>query len=556
MKLSTWLLLFTLNSWLLSSCANISTPTGGPKDTLPPTLVESNPEMGAVNVNPQSVKLEFSEYIQQRNLQQQLIVSPLTEDFRFKTKLNKETLELVFEKPLEPNTTYTFNFGNAIGDITENNPAENLTLAFSTGPTIDSISLNGTVVNIQTGKGVDKAIVGLYPATDTANILTRKPYYLTRTNEQGQYQFNYLKPGTYKLYAGADANQNLKIESRSEAFGFKANPLDLSSSIDSVQIALVRVNADSLLMNSARASGRYYEITYNKPLFGYTLYPDDQIEALEVPPNNLVNENKTIRFYPQAITGDSIRISVAAKDSLEVIRTDTVYLRFEESERKADAFAMTAKPPAGSTVDENFNLQLFFSKPVKQIKQDSLYIAYDSLRQESINVPEEAWNDKRTELNLSLQVPKPSYPDSVPVRSRISTFSLVVGQQAIISAENDTLDQQELSYTWLDVSQTGSISGSLLTSSSRNLILELIKGDNYAEPVRTSYGTASFSFRKLPPGEYTMRVIRDQNGNYRWDPGNLYGEREPEPIYIVPTPITIKANWEVNDVEIALPEGV
>ena len=56
-----------LGSMIFShSCANTTTPpTGGPKDTIPPTIVEIYPALGQVNVpvHKTKLKLEFDEYV-------------------------------------------------------------------------------------------------------------------------------------------------------------------------------------------------------------------------------------------------------------------------------------------------------------------------------------------------------------------------------------------------------------------------------------------------------------------------------------------------------------
>ena len=64
-----------------SGCANIIPPTGGPKDSLPPVLVNSVPKDSTTNFNAQKIVLTFDEYVElDQNLTEHFIVSPNPEN--------------------------------------------------------------------------------------------------------------------------------------------------------------------------------------------------------------------------------------------------------------------------------------------------------------------------------------------------------------------------------------------------------------------------------------------------------------------------------------------
>ena len=121
--------LFTLALW---SCDNQTQPTGGPKDEDPPKLIASDPVQGAINVSADEVELTFNEFIKTENPKEQLIISPRV-NIEFEIKYRKNKAFITFEEDLPDSTTFTFNFREAIVDITESNPPENLKLAFSSG---------------------------------------------------------------------------------------------------------------------------------------------------------------------------------------------------------------------------------------------------------------------------------------------------------------------------------------------------------------------------------------------------------------------------------------
>src|SRR5688572_27951490 len=98
-----------------SSCAKQTSPTGGPKDTIPPVLVSVIPQREAINFEGQSMELEFSETVITNNPKEQLIITPsIGKEFDVKAKKKKVVIN--FESELADSTTYTFNFRDAVQD--------------------------------------------------------------------------------------------------------------------------------------------------------------------------------------------------------------------------------------------------------------------------------------------------------------------------------------------------------------------------------------------------------------------------------------------------------
>ncbi|TAE13387.1 MAG: hypothetical protein EAY72_08425 [Bacteroidetes bacterium] len=161
---------------LLQSCGNIIPPGGGPRDTLPPVLVQAFPADSSLQFNAKKIKLVFNEYIQVADIQKELLISPnIASTPTIEGKLKEVTIQL--KDSLPPNTTFTLQFGNAIKDVNENNPATNFTYTFSTGKYLDSNSLSGTVLVAETGKP-DTTLVALLHnnLSDTAIIKLRPDY--------------------------------------------------------------------------------------------------------------------------------------------------------------------------------------------------------------------------------------------------------------------------------------------------------------------------------------------------------------------------------------------
>ena len=147
----------------ITGCANIVPPTGGPKDTLPPVLIEADPEMRALNVNVNSNKivLTFDEYIDLKDISKNLIVSPVPKQMP-SGPFPSESHYHYLKDTLQPNTTYALNFGKAVTDVNEGNVLKNFTYVFSTGRYIDSLQYSGRVIMANTGKPDSTLIVMLH----------------------------------------------------------------------------------------------------------------------------------------------------------------------------------------------------------------------------------------------------------------------------------------------------------------------------------------------------------------------------------------------------------
>jgi len=97
---------------LVMSCAKIVTPTGGPKDVTPPEIKSSLPENYSTRFKTNEVKITFDEFIQLKDINKSLIISPpLSEKPIIRVK--GKTLIIRFETELNDSTTCNIYFGEA-----------------------------------------------------------------------------------------------------------------------------------------------------------------------------------------------------------------------------------------------------------------------------------------------------------------------------------------------------------------------------------------------------------------------------------------------------------
>ncbi|HVZ25083.1 MAG TPA: Ig-like domain-containing protein [Sediminibacterium sp.] len=229
----TGTILLLLLLWLagvlsFSSCANIIPPTGGPRDSLPPRLVLSNPHDSALNVKTRNIVLTFDEYINLENINQNLIVSPNPKQFpQVDYKLRNLTIKL--KDSLQPNTTYSFDFGNGVKDVNEGNIARNLQYCFSTGSQLDNFSYSGTVMLAETGKTDSTLLVTLYRNLSDTAVRKLSPLYYTRIDGKGAFHFRHLPAGRYAVYV-IPKNYFKRYEDSTQLFAFRDGPVTVSES--------------------------------------------------------------------------------------------------------------------------------------------------------------------------------------------------------------------------------------------------------------------------------------------------------------------------------------
>lgn len=216
-----------------TGCAQIGAPTGGPRDSIAPVLVSANPELLTTGFSGNKIVLTFNEYVDLKDVQTNLLVSPFPKITpQVDSKLKTVTVKL--KDTLLENTTYAINFGNAIVDNNEGNPFKNFTYVFSTGNTIDSLQVSGNVTIAETGKHDSTIIALLYRNVHDSVVQSRKPDYIARLDSSGNFSFNNLSEGNYKLYALKDGDGSKTYNSKTELFAFADSEIQVNN--DSVAV--------------------------------------------------------------------------------------------------------------------------------------------------------------------------------------------------------------------------------------------------------------------------------------------------------------------------------
>lgn len=200
-------------------CAQIGSPSGGPKDTTAPVLVKSVPSVNTTMFNNDKISLTFDEYIELQDLSNNLMISPFPKNNPV-IQSNLKSINIRFKDSLLPNTTYKIQFGNAIKDVNEGNVLQDFEFVFSTGPRIDSLTLTGKVILAQTGKTDSTLVAMLYKNAVDSSVQTRRPDYITKLKGDGSFTFTQLPGETFSIYALKDGDGNKSYNAETEVFAF------------------------------------------------------------------------------------------------------------------------------------------------------------------------------------------------------------------------------------------------------------------------------------------------------------------------------------------------
>ena len=207
-------------------------PTGGDRDSLPPLLLKSSPPDSSKGFNTKTITFTFDEFIDQpQEIFKNLLVSP-TPSIPPNVESKLRTLIVKIKDTLEPNTTYYYNFGDAIKDVNEGNVLHNFSYIFTTGNTLDTLQLSGKVLLAETG-GVDSTLfVMLYKNGVDSAVIKDHPRYIARVDGKGNFRFLYLPSGTYYIYVMDDK----KFYSEQALFGFSDSAVEIKPNSSPVTI--------------------------------------------------------------------------------------------------------------------------------------------------------------------------------------------------------------------------------------------------------------------------------------------------------------------------------
>lgn len=526
---------------LFASCAKQSSPTGGPRDEKPPSLIESTPKDQSLNTKPSEIKLVFDEFVTLENATKGVVITPRIKKDEVEFTALKNTVTVKLNQDLEDSTTYVFDFQKAVVDLSEKNPAENLKIVFSTGNSIDSLSLSGNInfYYPENKEDFKNVLVGLYPIDDTTDVFTSQPYYLGQVDTLGNFKITNIKNGEYRAYAWRDTNGSLKAESKSEDYDFLLDTLTLNESTQNLQFNLSKADLTPIKVLRSSTFGKNYDVILNRNPVSTKI--QNELIGKEY---FYINSDKRIRIYPNSLKTDSIPFQLSLIDSVGFSKDSLIYAKFQDSDRKPEKLEITAN--SGKSFYQNLEIELKFNKPVLNINTDSLFIQYDTASFIPINKEMLSFADsaKMDLLKVKLFIPDSLSKEIFTIKAADSTFTDIEGQ---VNEKNLSANYRKLKRDGLADEISGKIEGA-----NPPFIIHLLNSkDELIKEIFIDRGN-TYSFKLLEPGTYKLRVIEDLNGNRRWDPSNYTQKKPAERVFYYTgeenkNEIIVRGGWTLED---------
>jgi len=510
------------------SCAKRGSITGGLKDTIAPTLKSSYPENYSTKFTAKKIKLTFDENVKIKDLNKQLIVSPpMKNELLVLPTTPTKVITITINDTLQPNTTYSLNFGQSIADNNEGNPYNQFKYVFSTGDFIDSLALGGRVKDAHEKEVASFVSIMLYEANEKFNdstIYKEAPRYITNTLDSLKtFRLENLKAGKYFLVAMKDNNKNNLFNPKSDRIGFNKQVLTIPN--DTVfELELFKEELPFKAFKPSQASG-------NRFIVGYE---GNAKSKGELPKLTLKNKDEII---PSIVT------KMDKKDSLQVwikpMKVDSLSLHIEKDKyvkdftfkikkQKVDTLSIKPLQPGSLNFRERF--ALVSNTPLVKFDKTKMVL----INKDSVAVPfTTAYDEYLQHLYVDFKIEETQKYNFKMMPGAVTDF---------FEKTNDTLSFKSSTG---NLSDYGNIILTLKNVNRFPVIIELTD-ENGAVIKATEYteGKTQVEFNLLEPSTYGIRAIYDDNKNKEWDTGSYLEKRQAEEVVYFSKLINLHANFD------------
>jgi hypothetical protein len=550
---------------LMSNCAQIEPLQGGPIDSIAPQLVSSTPLHESTGFKGRKIKLIFDKEIEIRDVYNKLIITPklprLESGPSYICKARGNTLDLNLETELEDNTTYTFNFKDAICDTKEGTPAENPTLTFSTGDYVDSLYIAGQVKFLMTDQPVKDGLVAIYKIADadSLHILNTTPDYFTKANENGEFKLEHIKQGTYRICAGYSKENKLILDPSKEPYGFLPSLIDLQESVDDINLYIVEANINDFKIQNKQPQGQYFEINFSKPVNNYTLTLAHQSKRFkDAQLYSHLSENKlTITVYNTLglLEDDRLEAKLTAEDDMENMIAENIIIHFRDRLQEKGPFKYTITPIPGTKVDPAlFKAEIKLTKPIKRIELDKIMLVVGQVDSFKLDADEVTIHPHKDLITIQKAFNptdwlKISEGKDDADNEKSSNITLSISKGAFVSVEKETNEVTESKYLIKHKQECGTIKGRVISHSPGFIIQLLDEEYKVVEEIRNQF---EYEFKDILPGNYKIRVLALQKKDGKWHFGNINIYESPDKVAFYPHALPIVANWEIDYIDIEI----
>lgn len=521
--------------FVLFSCARVGSPVGGAKDTIPPVFTGSNIDTTRTNIGRSigELRLDFDEYVTLKDVSRNLTISPPIKLKKvLPTMLGSKTVLVQWEGDLQENTTYNFNFGNAIADLNEGNVLPYFTFAFSTGPKLDELYITGDIFDGMKPKPTEREllegsknnfVVGLYKAEDSLDF-RKKPYYIAKADEQGYFELNYLSPGQYRLVAFNDENQNSVVDPGKESVGFPDYTIDLDSSISSLPIELFPSSKPVRYVETKAIAGGAELIFEGNPEQIQVTTDNSKLTDFKVLHRKY---SDTARVY---FDGNALGIGISQSENIK--------FKYVAEDKSGDASVfyrqlsdenMTLSNVSGAVIKPSSKMLFESNFPITSLQTQNWKLQQDS----TLSVELTARIVENNPFKFELEAPF----------EQNEKYSLTIPRQSVLSYYTSNEKAYEFNFTVDRKENYGTLVVQLANLPDKPFWIQLL--DEKQLVVTNLKGPDNaFTFENLSPGIYSLRILVDENENGFWDSANLNTLERAERVVVFPKKMEIRPLWE------------
>uniref|UniRef100_UPI0032174262 Ig-like domain-containing protein n=1 Tax=uncultured Draconibacterium sp. TaxID=1573823 RepID=UPI0032174262 len=564
---------------IVSSCANMGMPVGGPKDTIPPVLVGTDPEYKALNFKGKSVKFTFNEYLLPDQISETLVISPPLEK-RPLVKTKSKTLIIQFNEDLKDSATYSMDFKNSIVDNNEKNPLENLRFSFSTGDVYDSLRVAGRVMSAFNLEPIDKGLILLHSNLHDSAVFRVRPDYIAKSDEEGLFMINNIAPGKYHIFALNDLNGDLLYNEGAEEIAFVDSLVVPSVEFHEAPDTITN-DVDSMLV---LGHSHFYPDPFYLRYFMEDIY-EQYLESSERESRNkclfLFNESVKDTFEVKLVNAESEDWQLfeynPKADSIVLWITDTLVSKQDSLYMELSYFQLDS---AGDRYVQKDTMLMTYKDPKVDDKKKKRRKEKEEGAPEPI--PQFNWESNLSSTmelngNIKITAPEPvAYFDSTKIALYLTSDTLKTPLKYTFRKDTSAYRTYIISYDWvaeenycflIDSAACTNIYGVTSMEFSKSfkvreedyygsiifdfsnvkmpMLVQVLKNNDDEDVIRqlpfNTDGELIFSY--LAPEKYKIKVIYDENGNGKWDPGSYQDKYQAEMVTYMSEVIKLRSNW-------------
>ena len=522
-------------SFLITSCASIQSPTGGPKDSIPPMVLKELPKNLSKNFKSEQVSIYFNEFVKLNNEYTEISISP-SMDIIPSFKVKKENLKIEFKEILQENTTYSINFGKAVVDVNESNPIKNYSYVFSTGDQIDSLSISGKVYNSLTKEKLKDVTVFVLPINQDSIFGKKKASLFNITDTAGYFKISNLKGGLYKIYALLEQGGDRIYNGQNEEIGFLEKAIKLEKDTSNLVLEVFKEYPQLFMVKDRRieTDGRL-SLIFNKPVDNPVIHILDKanLEELKKVEFNLTRDTASI-WLPE-ITFDTINVAIVdGKNAL-----DTVTLRRNKKDTYVQNLTVSDNL-IGLKIRPGTDLKIKLSAPINTVQESNITLLEDSTILKNYRLQKDTSSFRKYSIKYPWKINK-----QYTLKFAENTFTDIFANKSKSYTKKFELDSEE-NYGSMSVKYT-------IPDTTKTYLVQWLneKKDVLRQDVLNKSGVLNYI--RYPTGKYEIRIIYDTNSNRKWDTGSVREKRQPEKSWNFNKIITLRPNWDLEE-SITIPD--